>query len=135
MKFYPLCRTPFWIYNCSIGGRTSLTTILVVNSDWPRRHWLNSDWPNWRSGQADVIFRRGWKKKRLYTAGYSDCSIKGAVRRKIFYFILILFRSTFHMRKNSVLTKSISHHVPEIFRFLHNANEMPYDVIYSTQTK
>ena len=44
--------------------------------------------------------------------------IKGAVRRKIFYLILILFRNTFHMRKNSVLTKSISHHVPEIFRFL-----------------
>ena len=31
---------------------------------------------------------------------------KGAVKRKIFYLILILFRSTFHMRKNSVLTKS-----------------------------
>ena len=45
-------------------------------------------------------------------------NIKGAVRRKIFYLILILFRSTFHMRKNSILTKSISHHVPEIFRFL-----------------
>ena len=46
------------------------------------------------------------------------CRIKGTVRWKIFYLILILCRSTFHMRKNSVLTKSISHHVPEIFRFL-----------------
>ena len=27
------------------------------------------------------------------------------------------------MRKNSVLTKSISHHVPEIFRFCKHANE------------
>ena len=41
---------------------------------------------------------------------------KGTVRRRnIFYTISILFRST---RKYSVLTKSISHHVPEIFRFL-----------------
>ena len=39
----------------------------------------------------------------------STC-VKGAVRRKIFYLILITFRSTFHMRKNSVLTKSISHY-------------------------
>ena len=43
---------------------------------------------------------------------------KGAVRRNIFYTISILFESTFHTRKYSVLTKSISHHVPEIFRFL-----------------
>ena len=33
--------------------------------------------------------------------------VKGAVRRKMFYLILILFRSTFHMKKNSVLTKPI----------------------------
>ena len=39
------------------------------------------------------------------------------------------------MRKNGVLTKSIFHHVPKIFRFLKLANEMPYDGIYSTQTK
>ena len=39
------------------------------------------------------------------------------------------------MRKNSILTKSISHHVPEIqvFRFLKHADEMPYDVIYSNK--
>ena len=29
------------------------------------------------------------------------------------------------MMKNSVLTKSISHHVPEIFRFLKHANTTP----------
>ena len=48
----------------------------------------------------------------------SNYVLKRAVRQQIFYSILILFRGTFHTRKNSVLTKSISHHVPEIFRFL-----------------
>ena len=57
--------------------------------------------------------------KTLRTGAVNHSSLlKGTVRRKIFYLILILLRSTFHMRKNSVLTKSISHHVPEIFRFL-----------------
>ena len=49
---------------------------------------------------------------------HSSRNVKGAVRRKSFDTISILVKSTFHMRKYSVLTKSISHHVPEIFMFL-----------------
>ena len=39
------------------------------------------------------------------------------------------------MRKYSVRTKSISHHVSEIFKFLKHATEVPYDVIYSTNSE
>ena len=67
---------------------------------------------------------------------YERKLLKGRKTQKWSIPILILFRSTFHMRKNSVLTKSIPHHVPEILiRFLSHAKEMHYDVIYSTQTK
>ena len=73
-----------------------------------------------------VIWREwAWVFKRQLACTYPGLkskffihsNLKGAaVRRKICYLILILFRSSSHMRKNSVLTKSISHHVPEIFR-------------------
>ena len=48
--------------------------------------------------------------------------------------ILTLFRSTTEINKNSLLTRSISHLVPKIFCFFKNANEILYDVIYSTNS-
>ena len=41
-----------------------------------------------------------------------------------------VFRGTFKIKKNRLLTWSISHFVPTIFWFKKNANEVPYDVIY-----
>ena len=47
---------------------------------------------------------------------------------------LILFRHTFKIKKSNLLALSISYLVPKIFWFLKNANEIPYDVIYSTNS-
>ena len=65
-----------------------------------------------------------WSSKKNYTVLYifrvyinTKIQFKGVVRQKIFDLILILFRSTFHLRKYSVLTKSISHHVPKYSGF------------------
>ena len=66
---------------------------------------------------------------------FNEDFVKGAVRRKnrLSQF-WILFRSTFRIKKNSLLTWLVSHLVRKIFWFKKNANEVPYDVIYSTNS-
>ena len=46
----------------------------------------------------------------FFNAGNST-RVKASERRKIFYLIWILFTSTFHVRTNNVLTKSISYYM------------------------
>ena len=61
------------------------------------------------------------------------CTERGSKTQKSSISNLILFRSTFEIKRKKLLASSISHLVSKIFWFLKNANEIhvPYDVIYS----